>query len=125
MSESLPNGLKANIAAVMCMSLGKHHPEIVGTAAATADGVEVPGITRIPVPILTEQPEKLSALWAQSRDLDFAVPFTGAALTTKTYGDYEARLITATAAETEVHGLLLFGEKKAVNRLVGQLPLLR
>ena len=53
------------------------------------------------------------------------VPFGIAALTTKTYADYIAKLATLANADQGIKGLLLLGPKKPVNKLVGQLPLLR
>jgi len=109
----------------MSMSLGRYHPELVGPDATTADGTALPGITTIPVPILTADGERIAEIFAQADRLDLTVPFTEAALTTKTYADYEAKLAETTADALHIHGLLLFGAKKAINKLVGQLPLLR
>jgi len=109
----------------MCMSLGRHHPELVGPPAKTADGTELLGITTIPVPILTAEAEGLTRIFSEAGALDLAIPFTEAALTTKTYADYEAKLAATAASDLGIHGLVLFGAKKAVNKLVGQLPLLR
>lgn len=124
-SESLPVGAKANIAAVMGMSLGKHRPELVGDPVTTSDNVVVPGITRIPIPVLTVPDHELSVLWRKGMAIDLVVPFTDAALSTKTYDDYAAKLTSTPSTETALHGLLLIGDKKAVNGIVGQLPLLR
>ena len=47
--DDLPNGLKANIAAVMGMSLGRYQPDLVGPEVQTGDGATLPGITTVPV----------------------------------------------------------------------------
>ncbi|RYB05216.1 DUF2000 domain-containing protein [Lichenibacterium ramalinae] len=126
LAEHLPVGLKANIAAVMGMSLGTHRPDLVGPSVATSDGMVAPGITTIPIPVLTAPGKYLSAIWAEGIDagLDLMVPFTDAALRTKTYEEYTAKLTVVLASDMPVHGILLLGDKKSVNSLVGQLPLL-
>lgn len=125
LSEVLPIGLKANIAAVMGMSLGKHRPELVGGPLATSDDVEILGITRIPIPVLTAPDHELPALWRKGMAIDLVVPFTEAALSTMTYDDYAARLGSESSEQMVLHGLLLIGDRKAVNRIVGHFPLLR
>ena len=73
--DSLPAGLKANIAAVLGMSLGHYYPELVGGPATTACGRELPGITTIPVPILSADETVLSEIYLTASDLDLVVPF--------------------------------------------------
>lgn len=123
--DSLPVGLKANIAAVLGMSLGRDHPELVGGPVRTSAGRELPGITTIPIPILSADAEGLAAIFHDPGDLDLVVPFGSAALGTKTYAEYQAALATLDEADQGVRGLLLFGAKKSVNKRVGQLALLR
>ena len=72
--DSLPAGLKANIAAVLGMSLGHYYPELVGGPATTACGRELPGITTIPVPILSADETVLSEIYLTASDLDLVVP---------------------------------------------------
>jgi len=124
--DDLPTGLKANIAAVMGMSLGRYRPDLVGPEAQTADGATLPGITTVPVPILTTDEAGLAEIFASAHGaLDLVAPFGSAALTTKNYADYTAKLATLSDAGQGIKGLLLFGDKKTVNKYVGQLPLLR
>lgn len=124
--DDLPNGLKANIAAVMGMSLGRYQPDLVGPEAQTRDATNLPGITTVPVPILTTDEAGIAKIFSAANGvLDLAIPFGEAALTTKNYTDYIAKLATLSDAEQGIKGLLLLGAKKPVNKLVGQLPLLR
>ena len=123
-SNKLPVGLKANIAAVLCMSLGKSYPDLVGPPAITRDGVTITGITTIPVPILEANPEQLFDLF-NANSLDLVVPFNEAAMTTKNYSDYQAKLLESQSEELQVHGILLYGDRKTINKLAGQLPLLK
>jgi len=124
--DDLPIGLKANIAAVVGMSLGRYHPDLVGPEAQTGDGTKLPGITTVPVPILTSNEANLAEIFAAAHDaIDLAVPFGTAALTTRNYADYTAKLATLADRQQGIKGLLLLGPRKKVNRLIGQLPLLR
>lgn len=110
----------------MGMSLGRYRPDLVGPEAQNADGTTLPGITTIPVPILTADEAAIAKIFAAAQDdLETVVPFGVAALTTKNYADYMAKLATLADAEQGIKGLLLLGGKKPVNKLVGQLPLLR
>jgi hypothetical protein len=123
--DSLSSGLKSNIAAILGMSLGRYHPELVGGPVTTADGRELPGITTIPVPILGADESVLNDIFLTASDLDLVVSFGNAALTTKTYDEYRSKLGALGKSEQGVKGLLLCGPKKTVNKLVGQLALLR
>lgn len=125
LSESMPVGLKANIASVLSLSLGRNRPDLVGETVTAADGTNIPGITRIPVPILTAPEAALGDLYAQARVMALVVPFTDAALKTKNYDDYRSQLAAQRTEEMVVHGLLLLGARKDVNRIAGRLPLLR
>lgn len=109
----------------MGMSLGRYYPDLVGGDAQTADQTKLPGITTVPVPVLSADRAQLAELFARAGDLDLVVPFGEAALTTKNYDDYQSKLSALSDADQGIVGLLLMGPKKAVNKLVGQLPLLR
>lgn len=123
--DSLPTGLKTNIAAVLGMSLGRYRPDLVGGVAITADGRELPGITTIPLPILSADEMVLRDIFLKAGDLDLLVAFGTAALTTKDYDEYRRKLGTLADRDQGVKGLLLCGPEKTINRLVGQLALLR
>lgn len=123
--DSLPTGLKTNIAAVLGMSLGRYRPDLVGGVATTADGRELPGITTIPLPILSADETVMRDIFLKTCDLDLLVAFGTAALTTKDYDEYCDKLGALADGDQGIKGLLLCGSKKIVNRLVGQLSLLR
>jgi hypothetical protein len=53
-----------------------------------------------------------------------AVDFTDAARTSKNYEEYERKLASRETGDLEYLGLALYGERKAVERLTGSLPLL-
>ena len=124
--DDLPNGLKANIAAVIGMSFGRYQPDLVGPETQTRDGTKLQGITTVPIPILISDEAGLAEIFAAAQgDLDLVIPFGAAALTTKNYTDYTAKLAMLADAKQGIKGLLLLGAKKPVNKLIGRLPLLR
>lgn len=124
--ESLPIGLQANIAAVLCLSVGRDHPDVVGDATVDADGQTYPGITRIPMPVLMAPSDTIARLAAAARgeSIDTAC-FTDAALATKNYDAYTRQLADTPTDQVVHHGLVLLAGDKAVRRLTSGLPLLR
>ena len=125
LSDAVPVGLQANIASVLSLSLGCSRPDLVGETVTAADGTDIPGISRLPLPILAAPAATLADLHAEARAIPLVVPFTDAALQCKDYDSYRSRLAAQRTDEMVVHGLLLLGARKDVNRIAGQLPLLR
>lgn len=124
--SSLPVGLKANIPAVLSLSIGKAFPEVVGHDVETKEGVVYRGITRIPLPILQTSPESLKDLHEKSeKEGLYSACFTNIALSTKNYNDYEGRVANSINTDVVIHGLAMYGDKKQVNRISGGLKLLK
>lgn len=124
--ENLPLGLQANIAGVLCLSVGRDHPDIVGDAVADADGQTYPGITRIPMPVLMASSDTMASVVASARaEAIYHACFTDAALTTKNYDAYTQQLADTPTDEVVHHGVALLAGDKAVRRLTSGLPLLK
>lgn len=125
----LPMGLIANTAAILGATLGKSAPEYIGHDVTDASGRTHPGIITIPVPILRVSREKLQNLrrnlFAEEYgDLD-VIDFSDIAQGCKTYTDY-TKLVEKTEESGHTYlGVAIFGDKKKVNRLTGDMPLLR
>lgn len=125
----LPTGLIANTAAILGATLGKRAPEYIGHDVTDASGCAHTGIITIPVPILKGDRDKLRVL---RRDLfseeygDLTViDFSDVAQGCKTYDDY-SRLVAGTEESKHTYfGVMIFGDKKRVNKLTGSMPLLR
>ena len=123
--ESLPVGVIANTAAIMGASLGKADPEVVGITPVDMDGNEHSGLIQFPVPILksdsdTIQDIRKKALDTYGEDIDI-IDFTDIAQKSMTYDDY-LNNYKATAGDDIS---TLCGPKKAINKLTGNLSLLR
>ena len=127
--ESLPVGVIANTAAIMGASLGKADPEVVGITPVDMDGNEHSGLIQVPVPILksdsdTIQDIRKKALDTYGEDIDI-IDFTDIAQKSMTYDDYLNNYKATAGDDISYLGLTLCGPKKAINKLTGNLSLLR
>lgn len=127
--ETLPSGLIANTAGIMGITLGKHMPEAVGPDVTDQTGCTHKGIIQFPVPILRADGTKLKELRRQLyqpeyRDLT-VVDFSDTAQSCKTYDEFIDKAANTEEESLTYLGIAICGPKKAVNRLTGNLPLLR
>lgn len=125
--ESLPLGAIANTAAVLGITLGGKLPEYVGETVVDGAGSPHIGIVRIPVPILKASRGTIGALRLrlyeeQYKDLT-AVDFTELARSCKTYEEYIDKM--SYASQLNYIGLAVCGDKRKINSLTGNLPLLK
>jgi hypothetical protein len=127
-NNELPMGLIANTAAVLGISLGKMYPEdIVGGDIPDADGKIHSGITAKTIPMLAASRAKIKEI----RDKLFedssitTIDFSEAAQKCLEYDDY-IRILSGLSS-TDIHylGICLYGPDKNVNKITGNLCLLR
>ncbi|HEU4403933.1 MAG TPA: DUF2000 domain-containing protein [Polyangiaceae bacterium] len=127
-NESMPLGVVANTAAVLSASLGKLRPEMIGADLPDSEGHLHQGITTMAIPILKGNGPLLKKMRAQLKEFEpglLVVDLIDATRTTKSYEEYAAVLRKTPPGEIEYLGLALFGEKKVVTSLTGNLGLLR
>ena len=125
--EALPIGLIANTAAILGITLGARLPGVVGANVRDSGGNEHMGIIEFPVPILKASSDVISALRLALYTKEFsdltAADFSDIAQGCKTYDEYIDKI---SAAEViRYFGIALCGDKKKVNKLTGNLPLMR
>lgn len=127
--ERLSLGLIANTAVILGITLGRHRPEAVGDAVYDAAGNAHLGIIEFPVPVLRGNAALLRQLREKLYTPAFAgltaVDFSQLAQGCKSYGEFREKMAAAPTESLEYLGIAICGEKKAVNRLTGNLPLLR
>ena len=127
--RALPQGLIANTAAVLAMSLGKERPDLIGPDVRDADGTRHPGITAIVLPILTADSEGLKALRLRAEPQESSglglIGVTETAQQAKSYDAYEACLAGTPHGELRYLGLCVYGPASLVRSLTGSLPLLK
>jgi hypothetical protein len=126
LDADLPLGLIANTAAVLALTIGFRVPLIGPDVQDGAQSTHV-GLTTMPVPILRADANVLKELREKAQQMEnmLLVDVTDAAQTTTNYEDYTAKLSASSAEALRYLGVAFFGPKKLVNRLVGNLPLLR
>ncbi len=127
--ENLPLGIIANTAAILGITLGMKYPSVVGCDVKDADNNIHSGIIEFPVPILKSNRNALNALSKTLKEEFFEdltiVDFTDLAQSCKTYDEYISKMTETPAQLLNNIGLLIYGNKKKVNKLTGNMPLLR
>lgn len=127
--ENLPLGLIANTAAIMGITLGKQMPEVMGADVADQSGNEHLGIIEFPVPILRGSAESIKAIRGKLYQPEFVdltvVDFSDLAQGCKTYDDFIEKMGNADESSLQYFGVGICGAKKKVNKLTGNMPLLR
>jgi len=126
--KDLTAGLIANTAAILSLSIGKIHPDLIGHDIKDKDGNIHRGITTTPIPILAADNSRLSEIREAVRQYEpelTVVDFTDVAQMTKTYDDYSNRLSNTPVVDLKYLGLVISGKRKIVNKYTGNLGLLR
>lgn len=127
--SELPVGLIANTAAILGMTMGYKHNCIIGEDIMDASNQCHVGITNIPIPILKGTIEKIKKLLEEIRtnyaDELTIIDFSETAQSCTDYNDYISKVKNLSSNEFEYLGIGIYGPKKILNRLTGNMPLLR
>ena len=127
--ETLPLGVAANTAAILGITLGMKRPDVVGPDVADREGCVHMGIIRFPVPVLRGGRETLRALRAKLFSEEFAgltvVDFSELAQGCRTYDEFVSRMSDCPGEELSYIGIAVCGGRKKIDRLTGNMPLLR
>lgn len=125
----LPLGLIANTAAILALSLGAAHPQLIGPPILDGDGDRHEGITQVVLPILAADADMLRIVRAKAAALRtdglLLVDVTETAQRAKAYQDYADRLSVMKGNDIRYYGLGLHGPAALVRSLTGHLPLMR
>ena len=119
--QELPMGLIANTSAIMGITLGMLHPEVVGKSVTDKSGREHLGIIEFPVPILKSSKEEIKVI----RERLYEESFSDVAQGCKTYDEFIEKMLDVPSEQLQYLGICLCGPKKKVNKLTGAMPLLR
>lgn len=127
--SELPLGLLANTAAVLALTIGKRVEGIIGSDVVDGSGQIHTGITTIPLPILKSTQGDLKVLKQKVSTEAFqdliVVDFSDVAQTTKTYEEYTQKIANYSSEDLHYLGIALYGDRKKINKLTGNLPLIR
>lgn len=128
-NKDLPLGLIANTTAVLGISLGRLLPDIVGPDILDGGGRIHRGITNKTVPILSGSKEQIKAICDQLLDNQdteiITIDFSEIAQKCLDYSEYVRYLAAVPTADLYYLGICLYGPAKKVNKLSGNLGLLR
>lgn len=127
--KALPLGIIANTAGIMGFTLGKYIPEAIGPKVYDKNGKAHLGIIKFPVPILKADKEKIKIIREQLYQPEFSslivVDFSNVAQSCKVYDEFIEKLANTDESQLAYFGVGICGTKKLVNKLTGNLPLLR
>jgi hypothetical protein len=126
LDEALPAGLAANAAAVLAVTLGAREPGVVGDDLVDGDERIHAGLFRAGLPILKAARADLRRLRDRAADAGLGVvdlPAFGQQ--TNDYEEFRSAVARTAAADLEYLGLAVYGERRPVGRLTGNLSLLR
>jgi len=125
----LPLGLIANSAAVLGITLGEQHADIVGPDVLDKTGQCHMGITKLTIPILKGNKALIKELREKLYHAEFSevtvVDFCDVAQICKTYNDFTEKISHLPEEDLNYLGVALYGDKKLINKLTGAIPLLR
>jgi hypothetical protein len=123
---SLDRGAAGNRCAVLATGLAARRPEIIGHDLTTADGLTLPGFTKVPMAVLVGKGQPLREMADRARELGCTtLVFLSRAQGMRSYEAYRESVAQTRAEELDVDAFAIFGTKKAVNSVVGALPCLR
>ena len=127
--EQLSLGMIANTAAVMGITLGKSIPEVVGNDVYDKTGNKHLGIITFPIPILKGDIQTIKAIRQKLYQSEFSdlivVDFSDIAQVCKNYVEFISKMQSVTEAELNYIGIAISGTKKKINKLTGNMALLK
>ncbi len=128
-NQELPLGLIANTAAVLAVSLGCKIDGMVGEDVLDQDGHLHRGITQVPIPLLKGNSELIRSIREKLLELNaddlYFVDFCDVAQQSKHYDEFKMRLKQTPTDQLNYLGIAIYGPVREVNRLTGNIGLLR
>ena len=123
-NSELPPGRAGNAAAVLSLTVGQRHPQLVGAPLVDSNGVAVPGLIPIGISVLAGTPQELRELAQASTGTAIdVIRFPVEGQQTKNYAEFLDAIRQTRVADLDYVGIALVGERKPISRLVGKLPL--
>jgi len=92
-----------------------------------ADGIAHGGIINIPIPILSASSDQVKSITDNAKGMEGLVVYdmSDAAQSSKTQDEYRQKIGRIANADLRYWAVALYGDKKAINKLCGSLPLFR
>jgi len=114
----------ANASALLALTIGARHQDLIGPDVPDADGHLHAGISDTPVPVLVAPAERLAELAGAQPPIE-VVGFTKTAAGEHTYDKYTRALAAVASADLDYLAVALIGPRAQVTSLTGSLPLYR
>lgn len=125
LNQELPPGKAANAAAVIALTIGQRHPELVGQPLVDASQVSHPGLIPIGIAVLSGSAEQLCTLRqnaAEAGSIDL-IDFPQEGQQTKNYASFQEEITKVLLDDMVYLGVALVGRKKAISKLVADFTL--
>lgn len=124
---SLPPGRAANATGMLALTLGATMAGLPGAALVDADGDVHPGLIPEGLTVLRAPADRLSELRAQAAASENVgvIDFPTDCQQTTDYDEVRRRVARIPAADLRYLAILLYGSRRAISRLTGNLALLR
>ncbi|MFL9879579.1 DUF2000 domain-containing protein [Herbaspirillum rhizosphaerae] len=123
---ALPVGKAANAAAVIALTIGQRHPELVGPALVDADGCAHPGLIPIGIAVLAASRDELTNIRAKGVEIGCdVVDFPVQGQETTDYQAFSDAVRKVATIDLGYLGVALIGEKKPISRIVANIGLLK
>jgi hypothetical protein len=124
--SALPAGLAANAAAVIALTLGQRHPELVGAPLVDASGLAHPGLISIGIAVLAASQDALAAIRGKGFEAGCdVIDFPAEGQQTTHYDAFREAVSRIATEDLRYVGVALAGDKKPVGRIVANLGLLK
>jgi Protein of unknown function (DUF2000) len=125
--ESLPPGRAANATGMLALTLGANVAGLPGAALVDADGDAHPGLIPQGLLVLRAPASRLSELRAQAATSEEVgvIDFPTDCQQSNDYDEVRRRVAGIPTADLRYLAILLYGPRRAVSRLTGNLALLR
>ncbi|SDM90154.1 DUF2000 domain-containing protein [Actinomyces ruminicola] len=116
----------ANVSALLALTIGARHQDLIGPDVPDADGRMHAGISDTPVPVLVAPASQLAELaQPQPQPPIEVIGFTKTAAGAHTYDKYTRALAAVASADLDYLAVALIGPRAQVTSLTGSLPLFR
>lgn len=126
---NLPIGIQVNTAAVLGVSLASEIKGLTGKKLTDRDGIVHEGVTNIPIPILALSNEELKEKYNQLLKINDneirIIGFNDVAQKSLEYDDYQMNLAQTNNNDINYLGICIYGPKKKINKLTGNMRMLR
>ncbi len=126
-APNLGTGMMANRCAALSVGITGSHPEIIGTSTETADGVILGAITRMPIPIFVAKDIKALPDMENKARLQgcTTLVYLSRAQGLRSYQAYLDSIRATPYADLDIDAIAIYGDKKIVSSLTGNLAILR